>query len=197
MITTNLPPQKNNVPVGKVWFPLLFGLFGYAVLNKGFAYIGYYPFFIGEFILFFYLLILPHRTLLPAFLRTTAGKIWFWFFVYNFLLFLVSATRDLNESIRNSIYWVYSIFFYIGFSYGGKLIRTKNIKGFEKLLTWISIISIFYNSLYPIRDYLQETTSFLYSGESLLGNSTTEHALLTGFIFYLLFLKKLPYRTVL
>jgi len=188
--------RQGRIPGGLIWFPLLFCLIGYSVLNRGFAYIGYSPFFIGEFTLLFYLLSLNHGIYFPKFLGTNAGKIWFAFFTYNLVIFFISATHGPSESIRNSVIWVYTLFFYIGYYYGKKLIDAEAIGRFENILLFISLAMILSNLLYPLNEYLKEATSFLYNGEALLGNASTVHALFIGFVFYLFFVKKLAFRAL-
>ncbi|MDS4027977.1 MAG: hypothetical protein RKO25_13460 [Candidatus Contendobacter sp.] len=85
--------SKSIVPGGWHWLFLAVALFGYATLNRGFAYIGWYPVFIGEGLLLFYLLSLNHIKLLPIFLGTSVGKIWVIFFFYNFIIFFFFTDR--------------------------------------------------------------------------------------------------------
>jgi len=170
---------------------LLFCLFGYSTLNRGFAYLGYYPFFVGELALLFYLLLLNHRVTLFRFLGTTAGKIWAIFFIYCLIIFAFSALSDLNESIRDSVFWVYSIFFYIGYSYGNHLIQRHEIDRFHNVLLFLAKATVIYFALFPFREELRNLTMFLHGGTTaLVGYYSTLHALSLGFVFFFLFYRR-------
>ncbi len=176
------------IPGGNIWFLLVFCLIGYATLNRGFAYLGSYPVFIGEFTLLFYLLILNHRHTLPRFLSTTAGKLWLFFFSYALIVFAFSALNDFNESIRNSVFWVYSIFFYIGYCYGNRLVQRQETDRFHDTLLFCAKLSVIYFSLFLFRENLRDMTMFLNgSTVALIGYYSTLHAISLGIIFFFLF----------
>ena len=189
---------QSLIPGGNKWFMLLVCLIGYSTLNRGFAYIGYYPFFVGELAMVISMLILNHERTLPRFLGTSAGKIWAVFFIYSLIIFTFSALDDVNESIRNSVFWVYTIFFYIGYSYGGRLIQRQELDRFQSFLAICSVASIVYFALFPIRDKFLETTMFLHGGKiALVGYYSTLHALSLGLVFFLLFYKQTKFYLLL
>lgn len=196
MVITERFFRSGVVPGGNKWALLLFCLIGYSILNRGFAYIGYYPFFIGEFTLFFYLLKINHKIELPKFLGTLAGKMWVILFLYNLIIFLFSVLNDINESIRNSIVWVYTIFFYVGYCYGNSLSKQKAIPRFELFIFICSNLTIFYFILFPFRSELRDFTMFVYGSNALVGYYSTLHALSIGFIFYFIFYRSLRFRTI-
>lgn len=180
--------SKSIVPGGWHWFFLAVTLLGYATLNRGFAYIGWYPVFVGEGVLLFYLLSLNHPRLLPIFLGTSIGKVWVIFFLYNFIIFLFSLRINSDEAIRNSVYWVYSIFLYFGFIWGRRLaLITYGVRDFERMLVFFSLANLIYLLAFPFREGLREATSFLYSGVALIGYYSTYHASSVPLAFYILF----------
>ncbi|MCC6161685.1 MAG: O-antigen ligase family protein [Nitrosomonas sp.] len=189
--------KRTLTPGGNIWLLLLICLFGYATLNRGFAYIGHYPFFIGEFTLILYFLVLNNRKNLPRFLATLAGKIWSIFFVYSILVFAFSASNNLNESIRNSVFWVYTIFFYIGYCYGDCLVRRQELDRFNNVILLCAKASVIYFVLFPLRVELMNLTTFLHGGTTaLIGYYSTLHALSLGFVFFFLFYKHAHLNTV-
>lgn len=187
----NYSHSKSIVPGGWHWFFLAVILFGYATLNRGFAYIGWYPVFVGEVVLLFYLLTLNHPRLLPLFLGTSVGKVWVIFFLYNFIIFLFSLRINPDEAIRNSVYWVYSIFLYFGFIWGRHLVLiTGGVRNFERMLLFVALANLIYLLLFPLREVLRDATAFLYSGTALVGYYSTYHASSVPLIFYILFYAK-------
>lgn len=182
-----LSPKGMWVPGGVTWGLLLTTFLGYATLNRGFAYIGSYPLFIGEITLIFYIATIRHSVVIPKFLKTVTGKAWLLFFLYNFVIFLLSSFHDLAESIRNSIYWFYSVYLYVGFAYGRKLVKTGGVKKFEKYLLIVAIANVVYLFSLPVRKIFINNTAFLYGNNSLVGYFSTYHAISIGFSFYILF----------
>ncbi len=173
-----------------VWLPLLVSLVGYYVLNKGYAYIGYLPIFTGEMTMIFYLVRLRHGKLLPAFFRTSAAKWWALFFAYNIFTFLRSAAHDPRDAIQNSIWWVYTIFFYFGFCFGGKILRDKNGPAFEKIILVTAYAAILTGLMAPAGKWLHSWSAFLYDGNSLFGVYSTYDASLSGLIGYLFYARR-------
>ena len=172
------------IPGGPKWLPLLFGLLGYSTLNRGFAYIGIYPFFWAELCLLIFLFSVRHSRTFPQFVSTNAGKIWLIFFVYSAVIFINSAVLDFSESLRNSVLWVYTLYFYVGFVYGGVLIRKGHLERFSNFLKACAVLVVFYYGLFPFRENLLAVTSFLQGGGvSLIGYYSTLHALALGFVF--------------
>jgi hypothetical protein len=195
MASANGMPRM-PVPGGSHWLLLLSCFIGYATLNRGFAYIGVYPFFIGEFALLFYLLSIRHLQLLPRFLSSPAGMTWAIFLSYNLVLFLISAQTNLEESLRHSIFWVYSIFFYIGYAYGTCLALRNQVERFQSFMLWCSKATVVYFALFPFKDSLRVLTGFLYNDTALVGYYSTLHAIALGLVLFFLFDRRVALREV-
>lgn len=180
--------RSSNIPGGLYWLPILIGMLGYCTLNRGFAYIGIYPVFFAEMCLFWYAATIKHHRTGRKFLATPAGFNWLLLFLYSSVLFVVSAYRDPGESIRNSIIWFYTIFFYLGFVFGGAIVRRRDE---EKLFRWLLLCAkcvVVYYLLFPFRVELQGMTAWLQSGTvSLFGYYSTLHATALGLVFLFLF----------
>jgi O-antigen ligase len=184
------PARKNSALVFGIWSPLVILLVGYSILNRGFAYIGFYPIFIGEIAIIFYLVAIVHSRVFPVFFKTPLGLAWTIFFVFNFALFVVAAFSDFSEAIRNSVYWVYTVFLYFGFAFGRFMTRNKLEYRFSKLLFVVSVLTLAYYLLFPMRVELKNFTAFLSGGGvSLLGYYSSLHALSVGFVFFAMFHK--------
>ncbi len=173
-----------------VWLPLLVSLVGYYVFNKGYAYIGYLPIFMGELTLIFYFFRLRHSKLLPAFFHTPAARWWAFFFAYNLFTFARSSSHDLRDALQNSIWWIYTIFFYFGFCFGAKLLRDKNGPAFEKLLLYTAYAAILEGLIEPAGNWFHSWSSFLYGGNSPFGNYSSYDASLSGLIGFLFFARR-------
>ena len=186
-MTTVQHPKARTAPLFKKWGPLLFLIFGYSTLNRGFSYIGTYPVFIGEFTIILYMLTIRHSVVFPKFWATLGGKFTVIFFLYSAIRFAFAATVDLSESIRNSIYWIYPIFFYFGFVFGRWAVRRNLVPSVERYFASLSIAILLYYSLFPFRMEIREATAFLTRGNSLVGYYSTLHALALGFSFYPIF----------
>lgn len=191
MISKNL---FSFIPGGANWFILIICFIGYSTLNRGFAYIGHYPIFVGEIALLFYIVFLRHNITLPLFLRTRSGKLLLLYVIYCIVIFIYSSLNDFSESLRNSVFWVYSLFFYIGYLYGNRIIKSNDLEKFYKVLSLCAKISVLYYALYPFRQFMLSSTLILHNKTtSLVGYYSTLHAISLGFILFLLFYRKSKY----
>jgi len=175
-------------PGGVYWLPILIGILGYSTLNRGFAYIGVYPVFWAEVCLFWYAFTLKHNKALPRFCSTPAGYAWLLFFLYSAAIFAISASREYSEAIRNSVLWWYTIYFYLGFVFGGAILRRGEAAQWQRFLVSCAKCVIIYFVLFPWRMELRALTPWLHGGEvSLIGYYSSLHALALGLVFLLLF----------
>jgi hypothetical protein len=175
-------------PGGVYWLPILIGILGYSILNRGFSYIGVYPVFWAELCLFLYALTLKHNKTLPRFCSTPAGYAWLLFFLYSGAIFATSVSRDVSEAIRNSVLWWYTIYFYLGFVFGGAILRRGEAMQLQRFLVFCAKCVILYYLLFPWRAEIRELTPWLQGGGvSLIGYYSTLHALALGLVFLLLF----------
>jgi hypothetical protein len=181
-----------KVPGGKVWFLFLFTFTGYAILNRGFSYLGSYPVFIGEITFVFYLVFLRHRLAAARFFRTSAFLAIALLWVYCCTLMIWASLNDLSEAVRNSVFWVYTAAFYLGWRYGRAIWRRNEQRELNRFLIACSVAVSLYLLAYPIREQLLQWTLYTSQGGgvSLIGYYSTLHAVAIGFIFFPLYLKR-------
>lgn len=182
---------RSIIPGGGIWLLFLFVFAGYAVLNRGFAYIGYYPVFIGEIVLLFYLLVLRHSVGLSEFLRTPAFWAIVMLYAYCVTMFIIASFKDVAEALRNSVFWVYPVFFYLGWRFARSIERRKEQHKLEYFIVGCALAVTLYHLIYPVRDFFLDATVYTQQGGgvALIGYYSTLHALAIGFVLFPLYLK--------
>jgi O-antigen ligase len=99
-------------------------LIGYAFLSRGFAYIGYAPFFVGEVtlgvVLLGTLIIGPNL----AFMRSPLSWLIVAFMLWQGLMLAISPQSSLVDMLRDSVIWGYAV---AAFLVAALMLRTGNI----------------------------------------------------------------------
>ncbi len=82
----------------------------YALLGKGFAYAGFPPFFIGEVLLAFGMVVLAASERVSALMRTPLGALLALFFVWQSFCAISYIETYGIDTLRDSVLWVYAVF---------------------------------------------------------------------------------------
>jgi O-antigen ligase len=101
----------------RFWLKMLAGLlFGYMVLDRGFAHFGVPPIYVGELVLVpGILLALVPGAIMPV-LRTPLGLLYIVFAVFNLACTLPYLGRYGVDTVRDAAIWIYGIFFLLAAS---------------------------------------------------------------------------------
>jgi len=124
-------------------------LFGYIVLNRGFAYtsltIEGVPIYVGELTLFFCLLAMPHRASLAEFMASAPARWMFGWLLIGITLTIPGFLSYGVPALRDAAVYYYVIFTYIGYAFA------EREQDSERLLRVLGVAFLFhlvYNIVY-------------------------------------------------
>lgn len=117
-------------------------LLGYAFLDKGFAYIGYYPVFIGEITFGLMLMITVLTGTSAQFVRNPIALMLLLFLGWQALIMVFYSTGSWVNALRDSVTWSYAAFALL---VAGLLLRaralTDTLNWYSRWMPWFVFLS--------------------------------------------------------
>lgn len=178
---------------------VLFSLLaGYAILGRGFAYIGIGNVFIGEIVTAFLLLSFLISKRLQSctfeFIRSQIGKVSLVLFVFFVIYLFMGIATYGGGALRDSVILWYIIFIYFGYWVG---INNYLLNKYLTSLSYVFVACFIYAFSYPFGSIVRELSPLVNPAAEayLLGHYTMIYVFVTGGIFYFLILRQKRFRS--